>query len=95
MINVNVLYDGQYNDVDIIAIPSNIVENISDLAQEYLDWVPSDDFDGWVIINNKKCLSKGADGFVKWLNSVCCFDVKSYVVRKNVVFCPTYPTVEF
>jgi len=96
MTNINILYDGHYDDVDIISIPSNIVECINVLGQEYLDWVPpEDDSDSWVVINNKRCMSKDAVGFVKWLNSTCCLNNKSFVVEKNVPFCKKYPTVEF
>ena len=96
MPNLNVLYDGRYDDVDVICIPNDIVDIIEELAQEYLDWMPpDDDADNWVIINNKKCMAKGALGFIKWLNSSCCLSNQAYLVSKNVQFCPTYQTVEF
>ena len=96
MTNINILYDGHFDDVDIISVPSNIVECISNIAQEYLDWIPPEsDSAGWVVIDNRKCMSKGAAGFVKWLNSSYCCGKKAGVVCQNVAFCPDYPTVEF
>lgn len=96
MINVNILYDGQYSDVDIISIPQTIEHHIGLLAQEYLDWIPpDDDVDNWVVLNGIKCISKGADGFVNWLNSVYCLENKACVIKRNVPICTTYPTVEF
>lgn len=96
MTNVNVLYDGRYGDVDIISVPNSIVGCIGNLAQEYLDWIPpDDDADSWIIINSRKCISKGAVGFVRWLNSTYCLDNKAYIVSQNVPFCSKYLTVEF
>lgn len=96
MIFVNILYDGQYDDVDIIRIPANMIGRINNLAQEYLDWLPpNDDTDNWVVINDKKCMSKGALGFVKWLNSRYCLNNKASIASRNVPFCPDYPTIEF
>ena len=96
MTNINILYDGQYDDVDIISIPSNMIGCIDKLAQEYLDWTPpDDDVDNWVIINNKRCMSKGSLGFVNWLNSMYCVNEKASIVSENVSFCPSYSTIEF
>lgn len=96
MTYVNILYDGLYDDVDIIGVPDNIVNQIKCLAQEYLDWIPpQSDPDAWVIINCRKCLSKGAHGFTKWLNEKYSLKDKAFVASQNVPFCPLYQTVEF
>lgn len=96
MVNINILFDGLYNDVDIIAVPNDIVQNIDKLAQEFLHWIPpEDDEDGWVVIHNNKCLAKETIGFIKWLNANYCATDKAYIVQEHVQHCSKYQTIEF
>ena len=48
MINVNILFDDDYEDMDIIAIPKELSEIIVLLAEEFECWEgPKDDPEYW------------------------------------------------
>ena len=45
MKKVIVLFDEQYDDVDILSVPKRIAENINDHGQSYCRWLESPDVD--------------------------------------------------
>ena len=97
MTKVNVVYEYVYDHADIIAVPDEIASKIEAIGQEFLHWVPSaTDSDYWTIINGRKCVLAGADGFVKWLNSCYCSKTdKAYVVKRDTHYDPQYKMVDF
>ena len=70
---VNIVYEMDYNDADILWIPSNLANDIDDVAQEFFRWVG-------VPENGCRFLVKGEDGhevlnidteeFLWWLNHI-------------------------
>ena len=97
MTKINIVFDGMFDDADIIAVPDEIVSRIGEIGQEFLDWVPSaEDSDYWIIIDEQKCSVAETDGFIKWLNSVYCNNTeKAHVVARNTSYCPDYTIIEF
>ena len=98
MKKVNIVYDDMYSDVDIIAVPNEIADCLSELVPIFLDWTPPEnDNDYWKIINGKKYLSIETRGFVKWLNYYHCKKLKdkAYIVIQNTNYCCDYNTIEF
>lgn len=97
MIKVNIVFDNDFEDADIIAIPDEIASEIETIGQEFLDWVPTaDDCDYWTIIDGQKYLVAETDGFVKWLNSCYCSKTeKAYVVKRNTNYCSQYKVIDF
>ena len=97
MKNVQIVYDGLFDDVDVIAVPDDIYEEIDRLAQEFLDWkAPEDDWDYWCELNGRKVPMTGAKGFVKWLNNYYCHgEDQAAVVEKNVIYTTEYKMIEF
>lgn len=97
MIKVNIVFDNDFEDADIIAIPDEIASEIDTITQEFLDWVPrASDSDYWTIIDGRKCSVAETDGFIKWLNSCYCAKTeKAYVVARNTNYCSQYKVVDF
>lgn len=97
MVEINILFDGLLDDVDVISIPNDIVSNIEKIAQEFLDWLPlAEDEDYWAIVDGKKYNICETDGFIKWLNSSYCKGTeKSFVVKKHTNYCSDNKTIEF
>ncbi len=97
MTKVNIIFDGFINDVDIIAIPDEIVYKINEIGQEFLHWkAPIEDNDYWIVINGEICSVAETDGFIKWLNSTYCKTLeKAYVVSRNTTYCPKYEIIDF
>ena len=76
MEKVNIIYDDEMDDVDIIAIPKEMCREIENLVQSYMEWLmesaPKDDEDYWITINGKRFSNLETVGFVKWLNNYYC-----------------------
>ena len=97
MININIVFDGAFEDADIIAVPDEIAPEIKEIGQQFLDWVPNaKEKDYWTIINEQRIVVAETDGFIKWLNSCYCTGKnKAFVVARNTNYCPRYKTIEF
>ena len=95
--NINVTYNDDLLSWDLVYIPDQIGYQIEIIAQNYLDWIPTDDLDfDWAIINGKKVLSKNTTGFVKWLNLFYCkSDNQARIIRQNIERDPTIIGVDF
>ena len=97
MTNVNIIFDGLFDDADIIAVPDEMAFEIEELGQQFLDWIlRTEDKEYWTTINGQKCAVAETDGFIKWLNLYCLSDEgKAYVVDRNTSCCQQYRIVEF
>ena len=100
MISVNILFDDDYEDMDIIAIPKELSEIIVLLAEEFECWEgPKDDPDYWSATSSTDKLVKNVEtsGFIKWLNRFYCKgEKKAYIVVQHVEYnFNGFPTVEF
>ena len=97
MTKVNIIFDNVLEDVDIIAIPDEVVAKIEAIGQEFLKWVTNaNDSDYRTIIDGQEYLVAETDGFIKWLNLHHCTETeKAYVVERNTNYCPQYKTIEF
>ena len=97
MTKINIIFDDDFDDVDIIMVPDEIVSKIEEIGQEFLDWIPSaKDSDYWTIVNGRKCLVAETDGFIKWLNSFYCQKLeKAYVIARNTNYCPKHKIINF
>lgn len=97
MTNVNLVYDGNFDDADIIAIPDELVSIIDELGQKFLRWVPTaEDSDYWTIIDGRRCIVAETSGFIKWINVCYCKEIeKAHIVARNINYCPDYRIIEF
>ena len=97
MTKLNIVFDGIFENADIIAVPDEIADKIEQLGQEFLEWVTeTSDSDYQMIVDGKVCVVAETDGFIKWLNSCYCPESeKVYVIARNTNYCPEYKTIEF
>lgn len=97
MVHINIVFDGLFDDADIIAVPAKIAPKIEEIGWEFLRWVPSaEDSDYWTVIDGRKCAVAETDGFIKWLNENYCKGLeKACVVARNTNYHPDLKTVEF
>ena len=97
MEKVNIVFDGAFDDVDIIVIPNEISDNIEKIGQEFLDWVPdAEDSDYWQNKNGIRLCVAETDGFIKWLNSFYCTGIKqAYVLERNTQYNPSFKCISF
>lgn len=97
MVEINIVFENELNDVDIIAVPNEIAIDIEKIGQEFLDWLPlAEDDDYWTTIDGRRYNVCETEGFIKWLNSSYCQGTeKSFVVREHTNYCPDIKTIEF
>ena len=98
MVNINVVFDDSYDDVDIISIPNSISVRLEDVVKEFMDWLknaPEDDTDYWCEVAGQKWTSLETRGFIKWLNNYCCQEERCIIVKQHTNYCPEYGRVDF
>ena len=97
MVEINIVFENELNDVDIIAIPDEIALDIDKICQEFFNWLPSaKGNDYWTIIDGKKYNVAETVGFIKWLNSSYCQGTeKAYIVKEHTNYCLDNESIEF
>ena len=97
MTKINIVFDDVFDDVDIIAIPDEIVPEIEMIRQAFLQWIPvAEDSEYRTVVNGREFLVCETEGFIKWLNIYYCAKLdKAYVVARNTNYCPQYKVVAF
>ena len=91
------IYDDILDDVDIIAIPDELKDDLGHIVNSFLEWkAPEDDEDFWDFSDGGKCYVVETVGFLKWLNNNYCHNInKAYIVEQNTNYCPEYDCIEF
>lgn len=97
MININLVFDDEFDDVDIISVPNEIASKIEEIAHEFLCWIPTtNDKEYWITEDGRKVLVAETDGFIKWLNTFYCKSKeKAFVVERKTRYYPQYKTINF
>lgn len=96
---VNIVYDLDYQDVDIIGVPHEMASIIDDIAQEFFRWLR-------VPENGRRFLVKEGDGhevlnintkeFVWWLNNIKIIgEPKATIILQHTSYNPQYPSADF
>lgn len=99
MKHINIVYDDNFDDVDIIAVPDNIARNIESIVNEFMEWlsVPKNRQNFMVqSAEGNLVLSVGTDEFLWWLNCVkLAADARAVLVCQHTVFISGLPVASF
>ena len=96
---INVVFDGDYEDVDIILVPESIVDEIEIYLQSFFDWATdtpnrkkyevTDQF-GRIVV------SLGTVEFVNWLNQcILAPPEQAGILEQHTTFLANKPVIEF
>ena len=96
---VNLLFDEEYEDVDIISVPDEIADDIDAVAQQFFRWV-------WIPENRQRfsvprqngtpVLSIDTEEFLWWLNNIYLpAGQTADVFLQHTHFRPELPTANF
>lgn len=69
---VNVFFDEEMTDIDVIDIPQVVLDDMHNIKQMFFDWLfnKSNNHKYWICVGGvKKYCSYRADAFIEWLNS--------------------------
>ena len=98
---INIVYEDDYNDCDIISIPDELLNDIEKYIYIIDEWIHDNLKKGtltetyYTIINEKKYPILDTIGIVNWLNKNL-YNGKSAVnvIKQHTSVCHDYPTVE-
>ncbi len=69
---VNIFFDEELTELDVIDIPQFVLQDINNIQQMFFDWLfnKNNNHDYWVRIGDvKKYCSYRSEAFIEWLNS--------------------------
>lgn len=95
---INIIYEDDITDVDMILVPDWMEEKISQYAQNFVDWLVIDPEQTYKIANSEivayVCETKG---FVDWLNKYVINNEseKAIIVSQHCKYNDAYLSVEF
>lgn len=95
---INILYEGDYSDCDLIWVPDIIGRDIETYGQQFCDWLNTASVSNeyFIKIDEKICIGLETEGFVNWINNhILKGDQLSYIVKQHVEFNSDYNVVEF
>ncbi|MBQ4065401.1 MAG: hypothetical protein IJD10_04815 [Clostridia bacterium] len=95
---VNVVYEYDEADVDIIRVSDEVAMNIEDYVQSYFNWFCDQrEYKRWLETRDSNCVpGTDASTFVEWLNRYHSHggDLMA-IVEQHVAFKPGYPVADF
>ena len=99
MKQINVLYDDDFEDVDILLVPDDIALHIDDVTQQFIKWlnIPENRC-RFLILNGSgnQVLGVDTEEFLWWLNHIKILDEqKASIVCQHTKYINTLPTAEF
>ena len=94
---INIVYESDCNDADIIAIPDVIYCCIYTIAQDFINWLVSSESNIILTSEGKQVINCETIGFIDWLNSYVLHDSieKAFIVSEHVIANDDYITVDF
>ena len=96
---VNLLFDEEYENVDILSVPDDIADNIDNIAQEFTRWIwfPENRQQFMVTLSDgKECLSFDTKEFLWWLNNIFLSPGQTAAIYlQHTSFHPEHPTANF
>ena len=98
---VNIVYDDEYNDCDIISVPDDLLCDLENQTDALYEWLQENYRNGtlpegyYSIINDKKYPALETYGIINWLNNNL-YDGKPVVtiIKEHVDFCDEYPKIK-
>ena len=99
MKRINLLYDLEYDDVDILLVPDYIADNIESIVRHFNIWLQdSKNAQPFLKTDNKgmRYLNIETEDFLWWINNVIITDgCKAEIEKQHVPYSNEYPVAEF
>ena len=96
---IYVVFDNEYDDVDILSVPNEIAENIDLVVQQFFNWLCVPENANRFLIpsqNGHMVLGIGTKEFLWWLNSVkITGTLKAELITQHTTLQHDFPIAEF
>ena len=96
------LFDEDYQDVDILEVPEKIAENIESIVREFNMWLCTPGNGSRFLVetaSGKKVLAIGTKEFVWWLQNIKIKEIDGEktveIVKEHTTFDDSLPTANF
>lgn len=98
MKKINVVFEEDYLDVDILLVPDSVAENLDAHVDAFFQWVRDSKNQEQFLVpyNGKMVLGIATKEFLYWINTQCksCCP-KAIIIKEHTKHCPDYPTAFF
>lgn len=98
MKKINIIFEYDYSDVDILSVSNYVADNLDEIVQRFFDWMSDEKNNHNYRIQNSNgtsTLEIGTEAFVWWLNTQCIGDTNAKIMAQHVNYCPDYPIADF
>lgn len=96
---INVVFEDDYADVDIILVPDSLRESIEEYLQQFFNWaIAPENRSNFEVTNPKgdKIVSIGTVEFICWLNEYVCNNLQpAIILKQHTAFLEDAPVIEF
>lgn len=99
MKKINLVYEYDYDDVDIALVPNEIADNIEMVVTEFECWIKCPENSKMFLLTNshgKEVLGIDTKEFIWWLNNVRINNNQTAsVLEQHTTYCPQFPMADF
>lgn len=98
MLKINVVFEEDYNDVNIILVSKSVYDNLDVICQQFLDWIPSQTENELFVQRDEKGAEVficETEGFVWWLNKFYLKNEHAAIVKKHTIYDRTLKSIFF
>lgn len=99
MKNINIVYEEDYEDVDIVQVPDDIADDIDLVVNEFFKWVAIPENHIRFQIENaegKTVLNIDTEEFLWWLNHIKITDEsRAIIIKQHTSVCLEWPVADF
>ena len=95
---INLVFENDYNDVDILLVPDYVAANIDHVVMKFSKWLlnPENRKRFLAPYKGKLELAIGTDEFLWWLNNYIILEEPTATLYKqHTKFCSAYPSAYF
>lgn len=99
MKKINLIYEDDYNDVDILLVPDDVADNIDDVVRCFFSWLRVEENASRFMVttaSGHKGLSVDTKEFIWWLNNIWIRnDSEAKVIVQHTSYQNEYPRADF
>ena len=96
---MNIVYDGEYENVDIVRVPGWVADDIETILRDFNEWlsIPTNRQPfSHKCTDGRMVLSVDTPDFLWWLDNIKIAEEQmTEIVKQHTIFDPNLPTAEF
>lgn len=97
MKKINLVFDCDFDDVDILLVPDDIADNMDEVIRRFNRWLHNPQNRQRFLVPYQGKMELGIDtgAFLWWLNThEISNGAAATIIQQHTAFCPNYPTAD-